>query len=248
MIQNILIVAIVACCASSTNAQSVWTGTTPFHYDSALVSRTISVNLPSGWTARQKSDALINAALGATSVDDLTKAFDDKPPTAFLGFALRFDQLVGSGNADNFYYSSTVSWSPVVSKADCDEYNNNRRDGAGALREGHGFCYEVVPRLSDDIAKLQDENVALRKENVTWRATTLEATLSQIEQIPANIAAQESLRKALAPMIVDELLKEPTLLRKLLDAQVLAPLVVDAILKDPVLRKHFFEGLMAMKK
>jgi hypothetical protein len=90
--------------------------------------------------------------------------------------------------------------------------------------------------LKNQIVQLKAEIVSQKVQNAQWQKDALKDTLDRLEAMPQSFAAKESVQKifasTLTPLVVQEIIKSPTLLK-----QVLAPLLVQEIKKDPELLK-----------
>lgn len=70
-------------------------------------------------------------------------------------------------------------------------------------------------KLKKQLNELQSENLALKAENIKWRAEVLQSAFDRIDRMPQKFADSDAFRKTLAPLIVEEIRKNPDLLFRL---------------------------------
>jgi hypothetical protein len=76
-----------------------------------------------------------------------------------------------------------------------------------------------VSDLQKQIETLRAENTKLRTENAQWQKDALKDTLDRLNAMPQTFAAQESVQKTLVPLltplVIQEIIKDPLLLKQI---------------------------------
>jgi hypothetical protein len=85
---------------------------------------------------------------------------------------------------------------------------------------GLGNSVDVsVADLQKQIEALKAENKKLRTENAQWQKDALKETLDRLNAMPQTFAAQDSVQKTLAPLltplVIQEILKDPKILKQI---------------------------------